>query len=134
VSVAIDPNSLKLVEVPVSVAGEVSGMVYVKGKSGSKGQGRIIVNFYREDKTLAARTLTESDGYFSYLGLAPGNYIVEIDSAQLQKLQLSSAPAGMPVGIKRTTEGDVVDGLEFLLQPIIVESPENKLQNGEQKK
>ncbi len=134
VSVAVDPNSLKLVEVPVFVAGEVSGMVYVKGKSGNKGQGRIIVNFYREDNTLAARTLTESDGYFSYLGLAPGNFLVKVDSAQMQKLQLFSTPLGIPVNIKKTTEGDVVDGLELLLHPIIAESRENRIQNNGEKK
>ena len=57
--VNIDPNQFKTIEVPISVMGEISGTVY----NGSKGQGRILVCFYRSDASLAARVLSESDGY-----------------------------------------------------------------------
>jgi hypothetical protein len=113
-----EPNTLKMVEIPVTVAGEVSGTVYLKSNRGKKGQGRVIVCIYRNDSTLAARTITELGGFFSYLGLAPGSYSVRMDTLQLSKLQMTSVPASIPFTINRTIDGDVIDGLEFVLQPI----------------
>jgi len=70
--IEVPPNLYKRIEVPVAVVGEAAGMVYLKGSYGQKGQGRIIVNFYRSDSTLVKSTMSEEDGYFSYLGLLPG--------------------------------------------------------------
>jgi len=117
ISVAIDPNQFKLVEVPVAVYGEASGMVYVKKDVGLIGQGRIIIRFYREDSTLVGQTLTEADGYFSYLGLAPGNYFVRIDNAQLKEINMSVAPESAMFTIARIPEGDLAGGLDFVLTP-----------------
>ncbi|MGF6844991.1 hypothetical protein QFZ51_000226 [Chitinophaga sp. W3I9] len=112
VSVIIDPNRVKPVEVPVVVVGEVSGEVYLNGK----GLGRIVVCIYSEDGSLAARLLSESDGFFSFNGLAPGNYIARIEHAQLLTLGMTASPAFIPFYITGNEEGDVVDTLEFRLQ------------------
>ncbi len=115
-SVAVDPNQFKRIELPVVVAGEVSGTVVINTMGTVKGLGRIIVDIMRPDSTRAARTLTESDGYFSYLGLAPGDYIAQIDGGQLKKLYLSNTPDGIPFTIQKSIDGDVADGLEFILR------------------
>jgi hypothetical protein len=115
IRVTIDPNQFKLIEVPVSVLGEVSGMVYISDNKGRRGQGRIIVHFFRSDSSLAATTLTEADGFFSFLGLAPGSYTARIDTAQLGILHLVSSPEALPFTIKHNKDGDVADGLEFVL-------------------
>jgi cell division protein FtsN len=109
--VNIDPNQFKTIEVPISVMGEASGNVTL----GSRGQGRILVCFYRSDSTLAARTLTESDGYYSYLGLKPGKYTARIDPEQLKKIKMVSSPASIPVNISHSFDGDIVEGLDFKL-------------------
>jgi hypothetical protein len=111
--VNIDPNQFKTIEVPISVMGEISGTVY----NGSKGQGRILVCFYRSDASLAARVLSESDGYYSYLGLKPGKYTVRIDPDQLKKLNMVSSPEKIPVTISHSFDGDIVDGKDFNLSP-----------------
>lgn len=115
-SIEVTPNHLKRVEIPVSVVGEVTGIVYHREGDSQKGIGRIIINFYNSDSVRIARTLTEFDGYFSYLGLPPGSYTARIDSAQLQKIDLISVPDLLPFRIKRTVDGDYVDGLELVLQ------------------
>ena len=115
-SVAIDPNKFKLIEIPISIVGEASGTVYLADRYGRNGQGRIIVNFYRPDRSFVARTITEADGFFSYLGLMPGNYIVGIDTTQMRKLNMSFTPVTTPITIKSGLDGDVVDGLEFTLR------------------
>lgn len=115
-SVVIDPNQFKSIEVPVIVAGEAAGMVYINGRGGQKGQGRIIVNFYKSDSTLLKSTLSEDDGYFSYLGLRPGDYLAGIDTNQLRKLNMTSSPSFLKFTILPSLDGDLEDGLEFVLQ------------------
>lgn len=122
ISVTVDPNMFKLIEVPISVFGEAAGTVYLGSGSGQKGQGRIIVNFYRKDLSLAARTLSEADGYFSFLGLVPGEYVARIDTTQLNKLHMTSSPSTSPFTITAGRDGDVVDGLEFVLRSELNES------------
>ncbi|MFZ4522399.1 MAG: hypothetical protein ACOYNC_11880 [Bacteroidales bacterium] len=114
-SVAIDPNQFKLVEIPVAVYGEGSGMVYLNDKGSLLGQGRVIISFFRSDSALVGRTLTEADGYFSFLGLAPGTYYVQVDPNQLNKLKMSVTPRSYPIVIARNMEGDLAGGLDFVL-------------------
>jgi hypothetical protein len=109
-----DPNHFIYLEVPVSVVGEADGTVYLHGKNGNSGLGRIIVNIYNGD-SIVARTITEADGYFSYIGLPPGNYTAKIDPNQLTKLNMQSLPAALPVIIRKTRDGDVVSGMGFTL-------------------
>lgn len=127
-SVAVDPNQMKLVEIPIAVVGEASGSVYVQDKNGRNGQGRIIVCFYDNKSKLVARTISETEGFFSFLGLAPGKYTVRVDSAQLSKLHMISKPASSQIEINRTKDGDVIDNLEFVLSAEAVEnrSPKSK--------
>lgn len=112
--VVADPNQLKLIEIPVQVKGEVSGTVYRAGVD-SVGIGRIKVNIYLNDKTLAGQVLTESDGYFNFMGLLPGNYTISPDKEQLEKLFLKGTPVFRTFKIKPTIEGDIVEGVDFKL-------------------
>ena len=116
-SVTIEPNNLKLIEVAVAVVGEVAGNVFLKNAKGNTGLGRIIVNIYNSELKLVAKVLTEADGYFSFMGLSPGNYTAQIDLVQAQKLQMLASPAVSFI-IRLNKDGDVVDGLQFLLQVI----------------
>ena len=116
ISVDIEPNHFKLIEIPVAVMGEVAGSVVLKNNNTSKGIGRIIINFSnaKTGKTVA-KILTEADGYFSFIGLPPGKYKAAIDDAQLQKLNMVIAANNIAFSIKKTKEGDIVDGLEFVI-------------------
>ena len=122
-SVTVDPDQFKVIEIPVAVDGEVSGMVYLKEKGDLQPQGRIIVCFYREDRSLAARAMTEEDGSFSYTGLPPGSYIASIPSSQLEKLHMDSDPIAIPFTLTASKEGDIIDGLKFVLRPISDKTP-----------
>ena len=114
-SVVIDPARFKVVEVPVSVLAEVSGTVLLSSAKGVNGIGRIIVNICNPQGILVAHVLTEADGSFDYIGLAPGAYTASTDKLQLSKLGLvSSAPVA--VQITENREGDIVNNLRFTLQ------------------
>ncbi|MBN1107683.1 MAG: SPOR domain-containing protein, partial [Bacteroidales bacterium] len=117
-SVVVDPNILKTIEIPVIVAGEATGTVSVTQDSVTRGIGRIIVGFYNSENEQAGKALTESDGYYSYLGLTPGEYVVKPDTAQLRKLGMTSEPEVHKFSITSGIDGDIVDGLDFQLKII----------------
>ncbi len=117
-SIAVDPNIVKLVEIPVRVEGEADGTITLDSHGEKKGLGRIIVKFLTSNMKPAGKTLTEDGGYFSYMGLAPGNYIVAVDTGQLRKLGMTSDPESRQFKIKGSLSGDVVEGLDFILRPV----------------
>jgi hypothetical protein len=57
-------------------------------QSSRKHMGRIVVCFYRSDRSLAGQAITEADGSFDFAGLAPGAYTAEVSPGQLEKLHL----------------------------------------------
>lgn len=116
IKIMAEPNQVRLVEVPVVVVGEVSGHVFLQEPDRRKGLGRIRMQIRRPDGTLVKSVVTEPDGFYNYLGLPPGDYLVEPDGDQLKKLGLSSTPAQIPIHIRATREGDVVDKVKFVLQ------------------
>lgn len=124
-SVSIDPNQFKIIEVPVDILGEVAGMVYIGGPGSETGQGRVIINIYKLDGTLVNSTLSEEDGYFSYMGLRPGKYYAMIDTSQMQKLQMKATPEKIEFEIEEIYEGDFVDGLEFYIEKLPVADDES---------
>ena len=115
-SVIVDPDILKSVEVPVSVEGEASGEVWLEKDGSKKGLGRIIVQFTDSKNKILARALTEESGYYSHLGFKPGHYSARIDTAQLGRLSLLSDPEFREFDIKAGKDGDFVEGLNFTLR------------------
>jgi len=116
INVSINPNQFKLIEVPIEILGEVSGIVYLNKGKVNNGQGRMLVNIYNSDSTLVKRVATESDGYFNYLGLEAGSYFASIDSNQLNNLEMKSYPNKFPFEIISVHEGDFIDGLKFIVE------------------
>ncbi len=118
IKVTVDANDFTLVEVPVAVVGEVSGIVSFKNKDGKKikSQGQITVSIYNSDSILVAHTQTESDGFFDYVGLAPGSYIARVDPVQLQKLHMNTKPIPFQIRTTKNNEGDVANGVVIVLQ------------------
>jgi hypothetical protein len=117
-SVAVDPDIMKKLEIPVIIAGEATGNVFLESEEERKGQGRILVNFFDSSLKPAGKTITEDDGYYSYFGLASGKYTVRIDTSQLRKLKMTSNPETRQFTIAGGLEGDIADGLDFVLKMI----------------
>jgi len=115
-SVIVDPNQFKRIEVPIVVVAEASGQVYLRDRNTLRGQGRITVQFYKNDTVILNSTLSESDGYFSYMGLAPGNYLVAVDPEQMRKLDMTATPAFIPFTVEPSIDGDYINDLEFVIQ------------------
>jgi hypothetical protein len=99
--------------VPIVSIGEVNGKVYVSNGGIEKGQGRIAVQIFDSKNKKVAETVSESDGFYSYLGLQLGTYTIRLDYEQLEKLHYRSIPEEQVVQIKVSEEGTIVDGINF---------------------
>jgi hypothetical protein len=122
--VAVDPNFVKHISIPIVVYGEASGRVILKNKIEDRGQGGVIINFYDEQGKKIAQTFSEADGYFSYLGFLPGKYSAGIDAGQLKKLDLVGTPKSIAFIITEGAEGTLINNIEFhIKQSIHEQSP-----------
>jgi cell division protein FtsN len=128
IDVTVDPEIMKHVEIPVTVAGEASGRV-TTGKEGDiTGIARIIINFSDKSGKHISSTLSESDGYFSWFGFSPGGYTASVDTNQLRKLGMASEPSSRDFTVKPGIEGEYITDLDFRLlrvstdtvQPVVV--------------
>lgn len=114
ISVEIIPNHFKHIAVPVAVVGEVAGTVSLINNTGSNGIGRIIININNAlTGKLVTRILSETDGYYSFVGLAPGKYTAAVDADQLKKLGMNTTVKYKAFSIKKSMDGDIADGLDF---------------------
>lgn len=116
--VAVNPNQLRLIEVPVKVMGEASGMIFRTKGNSTRGQDRITIKFYNNKGKMVGSTLSERDGYYSYLGLPPGKYTVKVDPEQLVRLKMSVTPDVIPITILPYIDGDIETELDFILTEI----------------
>lgn len=115
ISVYADPNQFKRVYIPVKVMGEVNGMIYLKDGAQEKGLGRIIINVSDSTGRMAGRILSEQDGFYTFLGLAPGRYTATVDTIQLSRLGLISNPPAIEFEIVPYKYGDIADDISFTL-------------------
>ena len=125
--VLIDPDQFKRVDIPVIAVGEASGTVYRKQGDQLKGIGRILIKIKKKASSqVIAEFLSEMDGYIYYMGLAPGDYEIFIDPQQLSNLGLSSDPPIQAFRIKPSENGDIVEGLDFVLSTEALKSPDSE--------
>jgi len=116
--VEIDPNQFKQINVPIKVLGEVNGWINMRHGNSETGQGRIIINISDSSGKIIQRSMSEMDGYYNYLGLAPGHYTASVDKTQLSRLNLGSKPEMAAFDIAAMEAGDIVDDISFTLFPL----------------
>ncbi|HET9571395.1 MAG TPA: OmpA family protein [Bacteroidales bacterium] len=116
--VTTDPNQFKIIMLPVQPMAEISGMV---ADESGKGIGRIIVRITDKKDNVIAKVLTESDGYFNFIGFKPGDYKVFVDSMQMDILKFNASP--IFVSVLENPDGDVVDAgtIELVKKPTLTE-------------
>jgi outer membrane protein OmpA-like peptidoglycan-associated protein len=60
-------------------------------------------------------TVTFSNGEFEFIGILPGRYEVVLDKEQVTLLDLVPPATGQTITIQNLPEGDVVEGVDFVL-------------------
>ncbi len=115
--VSFNPNMVTAIEVPIVMAGEISGMVQRQltlGKVGAGGIKIIVINLVKGTKT---KITTFNDGDFYYLGLIPGKYRAVLDPEQLNNYGYASQPESIDFEVRATEDGDIISDINFLLVP-----------------
>ena len=110
IKVTTDPNQFKTINIPVQPLGEMSGMVVDEFNNGIS---RILINIFNNKGKSEKTVMTESDGFYSYLGLKPGQYYAVVDSTQLKVLNMSAEPSAFK--IKEDVNGDIVEATTIKL-------------------
>jgi hypothetical protein len=116
-AVAINPNSVTTIEVPIITAGEVTGQVERRIPDGTIGVGGVTVIIINESTGKQVEIMTFNNGEYFHLGLAPGVYKAIIDPDQLKRSGFVSEPASQSFQIKTVDGGDYVENTNFLLVP-----------------
>lgn len=106
ISITLNPNQLKLIEVPINVVGEVSGYI----RNGPIGIGGIRMHIEKKDGTKMASITSENDGFFNFYGLPSGSYEIQADSKQLLDKGLKTENT-LSFDIQNGEDGDYVDNL-----------------------
>jgi len=112
-----DPNQYKRIEIPFYRGGTVEGTVLIQRNGITTGQGglRLILKAVDKDFNTVVRSM--SDGGFYIMDLAPGKYTVEVDTVQLGILNVKQ-PEKLSFEVKALAEGDFIEGLKIILNPI----------------
>jgi len=113
-----DPNFFKPIDIPFYSSGIIEGRVVRKGPDGGlEGIGGLRIFLIDKDAAEAEELRTFSDGGFYSYEVPPGNYTLQVDSTQLNLLNVSSEPRQMNIEIESLANGDFVEGLRFVLTP-----------------
>jgi hypothetical protein len=113
-----DPNRFKKVEIPFYMSGVMEGMVERQLNNGNKtGVAGLKVLVRQKNGDYNKELRTFSDGSFYEYEIPPGEYVLEVDSTQLNILESKSLPGKIDFEVKAIPEGDFIEGLKFLLVP-----------------
>jgi len=115
-SVILDPNSFKVLDIPFYTTGIIDGHVdkVVEGELVPISGLRIHVKSADGSHESVLRTFV--DGSFYSMELHPGDYDAWVDNSQLEFLGMISVPEKLSFTIRATSEGDYVEGLNFILE------------------
>jgi hypothetical protein len=110
-----EPNQVNKIFIPVKPMGEIQGRVILIDAETEKqvGFSKIIIMIKNNNGNIIYQTLSDQDGYFNYLGLAPGNYSVCLDSMQMNNLGYNLSNYCIDFKINESVEGDYVDNINF---------------------
>jgi hypothetical protein len=114
-SFVTDPNRYKRIDVPFFVGGVVEGRVVRRVGSEERPLPGLKLHVAGVGVDFRVDLTTFSDGTFYHMGVPPGRYVVEVDSAQLQLLGAVAEPTRRTFEVRETTNGDLVEGLDFVL-------------------
>jgi hypothetical protein len=118
IKVVVRPNEFRVIEIPISVMVEVSGTIYQQTENGKITMERIIMEIFDEKGILVAKTLSETDGYYSYLGLPVGTFTIKPDASQLIKLSMQNPAGEYKCFVKSSINGNTYPNINFTLEVI----------------
>jgi len=97
------PGRIHVSEFAIVTLSDIEGTAYFRAESGTRAVSRLQLRLLRTDGTVAARTRSESDGFFLFERLPGGDYHLELDPQQAAALKIRlEAPVALTLGNKNT--------------------------------
>ncbi len=115
--VAVNPNVVTTINVPIVTAGEVAGRVDRLIADGTVGVGGMRVIIINEATGKEIELVTFNNGDFFHLGLVPGMYRAYLDPEQLKNYGYASDPPYIKFQMKTIAGGDYFGTAAFIIRP-----------------
>jgi len=115
------PGAVESIDIPVVTSGEVEGTIMITREDGKKLPGRYVpLQLLDNDNNIIQETDSEFDGFYLFIGIKPGDYLVKVNPSYLERNKLTMDKERYPASI--LGDGTIIRDLDFLL-----ESPFNVL-------
>ena len=85
------PGRIHVSDFAVVTLSDIEGTAYFRGETGNRAVSRLQLRLLRADGTVAARTRSESDGFYLFERLPAGEYRLELDPQQAATLKIQLA-------------------------------------------
>jgi hypothetical protein len=115
-SVITEPDIYKPIDVPFYASGVLDGSVSMQIGNKPEAVPGIEIHVQSIDGKYRKDIRVFADGSFYQTGIPPGKYIAYVDSTQLGILGVSCDPSIRSFDVKITTDGDYIEGMNFLLK------------------
>ncbi len=122
-SVVTEPNVYKLIDMPFYASGVLDGTVLMQIGNKIDAVPGIELHIKSIDNKYHKNIRVFADGSFYQMGIPPGKYIAYVDSMQLNILGVISDPPINSFEVKFTSDGDYIEGMNFLLKKQIDDKP-----------
>jgi len=116
-SIVPRPGKTAQINFPVSVTGEIDGVVYMESsdESDPKEISNVIIELLDPNGAVVATEKTAYDGFYLFLNVFPGAYKLRIAPAQLHKFGIESPEI---INAEIEADGTVLNGMDFYLSDI----------------
>lgn len=112
VSVMPRPGRAAVVDFPVVTTGEIDGTAYLESNGVRREVSEVTVQLVDVAGTVVKEAKTAYDGFYLFDSLMPGRYTVQVDPAQLKRLNLA---ASAPKTLDIRGDGTIVSGADIAL-------------------
>lgn len=109
------PGAVESIDIPVVTSGEIEGTILLTREDGKQLPGRYIpLQLLDDEKNIVQETDSEFDGFYLFIGIKPGDYLVRVSPSYLEKNKLTMDKERHQANI--LGDGTIVRGLDFLLE------------------
>ncbi len=115
------PGKTALLDFPVVPTGEIDGIAYLRRGEVVTEVSNVALQLVDQGGKVVAEVKSAFDGFFLFEFVRPGRYRVRVSPEQVARLRLVAPPAQeVTIGVV-DDEGEIVSGLEFVLERAPVE-------------
>lgn len=114
-SFVTEPNSFKPINIPLHIAGEISGKVFRLMNKVKIPLAGLKIHIKNLDTNESISLNTFSDGSYYYFGLFPSRYLIFADEEQLKSIGLKQVEKEIKFEIQSKSSGDAIENLDILL-------------------